>query len=119
VEGKVSVYSNISNQILKPNQQTDLNLAENSMTISEVNVYNEVSWKDGVFSFRRKPLVDIMKVLSRWYDVDVHFANTELKNIGFNGVLGKDQNIVEILKTIKNFGVIKDYEIDNKRIMLK
>ena len=119
VEGKVSVNSSISSQILKPNQQTNLDLEERSMTISEVNVYNEVSWKDGVLSFRRKPLVDIMKVLSRWYDVDIHFANAELKNVGFNGVLGKDQNINDILETIKNFGVIKDYDIENDKITLK
>ncbi len=119
VEGKVSVNSTISNQILKPSQQTNLNLEENSITISEVNVYNEVSWKDGVLSFRRKPLVDIMKVLSRWYNIDVYFENPELKNVGFNGVLGKNQNIEDILETIKNFGVIEDYNIENNRITLK
>ncbi|TPV35567.1 DUF4974 domain-containing protein [Paucihalobacter ruber] len=119
VEGKVSVNTPISNQILKPSQQTNFNLEANSMTISEVNVYNEVSWKDGVLSFRRKPLADIMKVLSRWYDVEIYFANDSIKKAGFNGVLGKDQNIEEILKTIKNFGVINDYDIEDKHIILK
>jgi ferric-dicitrate binding protein FerR (iron transport regulator) len=119
VEGKVSVNSKISNQILKPSQQTNLNLEKNSITVSEVNVYNEVSWKDGVLSFRRKPLVDIMKVLSRWYNIDVYFENPELKSVGFNGVLGKDQNIEDILETIKNFGVIEDYDIENNKITLK
>jgi ferric-dicitrate binding protein FerR (iron transport regulator) len=119
VEGKVSVNSKISNQILKLSQQTNLNLENNSITVSEVNVYNEVSWKDGVLSFRRKPLVDIMKVLSRWYNIDVYFENPELKSVGFNGVLGKDQNIEDILETIKNFGVIEDYDIENNKITLK
>lgn len=119
VEGKVLVKSFIQNQELKPNQQSTLNLEKSIMSAMEVNVYNEISWKDGVFSFRRKPLEDIMKVLSRWYDIDVEFVNPELKNVGFNGVLGKDQNIEDILKTIKSFGVIKDYEIKNKTVMLK
>ena len=60
-----------------------------------------------------------MKVLSRWYDMDVYFDNPELENVGFNGVLGKDQQIEEILNTIKNFGIINDYEIINKTILLK
>ena len=89
------------------------------MDIATVNVYNEISWKDGVFSFRRKPLVEIMKVLSRWYDIDVNFESPELEKALFNGALGKDQNIEDILNTIKNFGVIKDYEIINKTILLK
>ena len=60
-----------------------------------------------------------MTVLSRWYDMDVNFEDPELEKAGFNGVLDKDQNIEDILNAIKNFGVIKDYEIINKTILLK
>ena len=60
-----------------------------------------------------------MKVLSRWYDVEVQFNDIALEGKGFNGVLGKDQNIEEILRTIKSFGAIKDYEINGKKIILK
>ncbi|AUP79117.1 FecR family protein [Flavivirga eckloniae] len=119
VEGKVSVSTKHTSRILKPNQQANLNLNDNTMAITTVNVYNEISWKEGVFSFRRKPLGDIMKVLSRWYDMDVEFVNPELKKEGFNGVLGRDQNIEDILIIIKNFGIIEDYEIIDKKIILK
>jgi ferric-dicitrate binding protein FerR (iron transport regulator) len=119
IEGKVSVKASESSQVLKPNQQATLDLVKNSITISKVNVRDEISWKNGVFSFKRMPLKDIMKVLSRWYDIDVEFVNPELKDVGFNGVLGKDQKIEEILKIIKNYGIIKNYEINNKTILLK
>ncbi|MGY0425453.1 MAG: FecR family protein, partial [Polaribacter sp.] len=75
VEGKVSVYSETTNQILKPTQQSILNLNNNSMSVITVNVYNEVSWKDGVFIFNGLPLKDIVKTLSRWYNVDFIFIN--------------------------------------------
>ncbi len=119
VEGKVAVSNSGKNQILKPNEQSNLNLQDNSIAIAHIDVYNEISWKDGVFSFRKKPLGEIMKVLSRWYDIDVRFENDVLKNVGFNGVLGKEQNIEDILKRIKKFKVIKDYEIKNKKVILK
>ncbi len=119
VEGKVSVATATTKQILKPSQQLNLNLKTNTAVVAKVNIYNETSWKEGVFSFRRKPLIDIMKVLSRWYDMDVYFANSNLENAGFNGVLGKDQNIEDILKTIKNFGIIENYEIVDKTVFLK
>ena len=119
IEGKVSVSSENSNQVLKPNQQVKLNLNDNTVTVFEVNGYNETSWKDGIFSFRRKPLKEIMKVLSRWYDVDFNFENPDLEKLGFNGVLGKAQNIEEILEAIKGFGVIENYEINNKTIILR
>jgi len=119
VEGKVSVTTLASEQILKPSQQSIFNLITNTVVVNKVDTYNETSWKEGFFSFRRKPLVEIMKVLSRWYDIDVNFANSELENAGFNGVLGKDQNIEDILKTIKNFGIIEQYKIMDKTIFLK
>lgn len=119
VEGKVSINTSTLNQILKPSEQANLNLNNNTINVSTVNVYNEISWKDGVFSFRKKPLEEIMKVLSRWYNIDVNFVNPELKSEGFNGVLGKDQNIEEILESIKKFKIIEDYEIIDKTVFLK
>jgi len=89
------------------------------LSVSAVNVYNEVSWKEGIFSFHRKSLKDIMTVLSRWYDMDVTFVDLDLGNVGFNGVLTKDQKIEDILDNIKSFGVIKTYEIHDKKVILK
>jgi hypothetical protein len=60
-----------------------------------------------------------MKVLSRWYDIDVQFENQNTKNARFNGVLGKEQKIEDILKRIKKFKVINDYEIINKKVIIK
>jgi ferric-dicitrate binding protein FerR (iron transport regulator) len=119
VEGKVAV--NFENRIQKllPNEQSNVNLKTKDLVITEVDIYNEISWKDGVFSFERKPLKEIMKVLSRWYDMDVVFENKSLEEVKFFGVLDKQQNIEEILKTIKKFKIIESYEIKNKVIILK
>ncbi|WP_251806521.1 FecR family protein [Arenibacter sp. H213] len=119
VEGKVSVSTVTTKIVLEPSQQANLNLNDDSIDIATVNVDSEISWKNGDFSFRRKPLGEIMKVLSRWYDIDVNFEVPELEKALFNGALGRDQNIEDILNTIKNFGIIKDYEIINKTILLK
>jgi ferric-dicitrate binding protein FerR (iron transport regulator) len=119
VEGKVAVSFSNTNKILKPNEQANLNLQDNSIAIAPIDVYNEISWRDGVFSFRKKPLGEIMKVLSRWYDIEVQFENQETKNARFNGVLGKEQKIDDILKRIKKFKVINDYKIINKKVIIK
>jgi len=118
-EGKVALDFNGKKQKLSPTQQSNFNLNTNALLIVNVDVYNEVSWRQGVFSFENKPLKEIMKVLSRWYDMDVVFVNKETENEAFTGVLGKDQNIEDILATIKNFGVINNYYIKNKTIILK
>lgn len=119
VEGKVDVTIANKKQRLLPNQQLNLNTNTNLSALRNVSVYEEISWKEGVFSFKRKSLEEIMLVLSRWYDLDVKFENPNLKKLGFNGTLGKDQKIEEILETIKSYGAIKDYKITNKTVILK
>jgi ferric-dicitrate binding protein FerR (iron transport regulator) len=122
VEGKVSVNetgSQLQKEILKPSEQLALNKLDKSRTVSEVDVYSEIAWKKGLFSFKSKSLVDIMKVLSRWYDVDIVFEDKNLETIQFKGVLSKNQNITEILNLIKNTNFIKAYEIKQNQIIIK
>ena len=119
VEGKVVVDNGVLKQNLTPNQQSTLNVLNNNMSVAVVDVYTEISWKNGIFSFKGKSLKDIMKVISRWYDIDVIFESAELEGVTFKGVLGKDQNIEEILLTIKTLSIIKDYEITNNKIILR
>ncbi|MBU2950599.1 DUF4974 domain-containing protein [Tamlana agarivorans] len=118
VEGKVSVGTAGVKQNLVPNQQSNLNMIDGNMTVATVDVMSEISWKNGVFSFNGKSLKDIMKVISRWYDVDVIFENSELETITFVGVLGKDQSLKTILETIKTLSIIKNYEINDKTVRL-
>lgn len=118
VEGKVVIGNGISKFDLVPNQQSNLNIENNSLTIAEVDVNAEISWKNGIFSFKGMQLKAIMKVISRWYDVDVIFENENLESIKFKGSLDKQQSIEEILSIMKSSS-ISDYEIKNKTIILK
>ena len=118
VEGKVVVDNGISKQNLIPNQQSNLNLEKNSIKVAVVDVEEEISWKNGVFSFKGKSLKNIMRVVSRWYDVDVIFLDKKLEELKFKGVLGKNQSIEEILSIMKS-STISDYKIEGKTIILK
>ncbi|WNH11211.1 FecR family protein [Thalassobellus suaedae] len=119
VEGKVVISNSSFKQNLLPNQQSILNLKNKEITINTIDVYSETAWIKGFFSFKSKSLKDIMIVLSRWYDVKVVFENLELEKVKFNGVLSKNDNMEDILETIKNTNFIKAYEIKNKQIIIK
>lgn len=118
VEGKISMANTITTKILKPGDQSVFSLNNKTIHIVNVDVYNEVSWKEGVFSFKEMPLKDIMKVLSRWYDVEIVFTNPATEKTTFNGILDKNQKIDDILSIISNTNKIP-YEIKQKTIILK
>lgn len=118
-EGSVNIdYNGESWQIL-PSEQLTINKSNNEVHVAVVDVYNEISWKDGVFSFEDKTLKEISKVLARWYDVEFVFNSASAANETFVGKLGKEQTLQEILSNIKTFGIIKKFTIDEKKIILE
>lgn len=119
VEGKVMVSNNVNQAILKPNEQSIIASNNNEITVNKINVYNEISWKDGVFSFKNKPLKEIMMVLSRWYDIDVEFKNHTIETELFGGSFDKTQNIEEILTMIQNATNMSFTILDGNKIILK
>ena len=117
VEGKVAINTPNLKQLLTPNQQSILDTQNNTLSVIKVDVLEVISWKEGVFSFINKPLKDIMKVLSRWYDIDIIFENKELESVEFIGTLNKNQSIDEVLSIMKSFS-LNNYEIKGDTIIL-
>jgi hypothetical protein len=119
VEGKVIVSALNKTKTLIPNEQLNLNRSNNSIIVlSGVDVFREISWKEGVFSFRDKSLKDIMKVLSRWYDIKVVFNNKDIEKQTFHGSLDKKLSIEKILSIISTTNNIW-YEINDNTVLLK
>ncbi len=119
IEGEVSLNLNEYTYKLKPGEQSKLDHITNKIQIYKINLFNEVSWKQGIFSFENKSLKDIMKVLARWYDMDVMYEDESIGETKFHGVLDKNQKIEDILNSIKNFKVFNSYEIENKTVILR
>ncbi|MFC0780442.1 FecR family protein [Flavobacterium sp. HJSW_4] len=119
VKGVVAVSNTAKKQVLTPNQQSKITEYNGNIAVAEVDVYNEISWRKGLFVFKGMPLKDIARVLSRWYDVDIVFADPALGNVKFNGVLNKNQKLEDILTTIKNINFINAYEKKDNKIIIK
>lgn len=118
VKGKVALTFDLIREYLKPNQQATVDIKTQNVQIESIDVYNNVSWKDGEFSFKQMSLKDIMKVLGRWYDVDMKFETRDMEVVTFNGVLKKDQRLEDILEIIAATTQL-NFEIKNKTITIK
>jgi len=118
VTGKVAVKCFNQSKTLMPNEQSVVNLSNKTIKINDVDTYREIAWKDGIFSFRDKPLKDIMLVLSRWYDMNIEFKDSNIESVTFNGVLNKNQDIIAILNMVKTITQV-NYEIQGKKVILK
>lgn len=66
--------------------------------VSPVNVENYIGWKENLLCFEDKSLEDIMRILSRWYDVNIDFESPDLKKLVFSGNLNKYGDIQSFLR---------------------
>ena len=73
----------------------------------QVDTYPYVQWKDGFFYFDQTPLVDVMRTLGRWYNMNIVFENVGLAQVRLHFVAEKRQPINEIVAALNSLGVGK------------
>ncbi len=106
VEGSVSIISpkNKKEIILCPGEQGLIEKNTGNIIKKNVDISLYTAWKDGRFVFRKTKMDDILKTLSRWYDIDIFYQNEEVKNITFTGNIKRYSdfdNIIDIIETTK------------------
>lgn len=119
VEGKIGIQEDRTNveYIVKPGQLALYDRERGMMEIREVDVQPYVAWKDQEFMFDNKSLENIMNTLSLWYDVDVFFQTSSLKNLHFTGHLGRYENISHILDAISGVTQVK-FSVQGRTIIV-
>ncbi len=121
VEGKVEVYlenTPSEHQMLLPNQQSILVRSDNSLSQKEVDVKAFISWKDGWFYFKDKPLEAIMLDLSRWYDVSVQYEDQEAKKLPFTGEIRRYENLEDVLNLLEKTREVQ-FEMERRKVIIK
>jgi len=101
IEGEINLLYGKEKVTINPGQQSIIQ-DQNLEGIREVNPYNYIAWKDGMFLFKDESLRDIFVVLSRWYDIEPSFQQKELEEMKFNGRFKNDQKLKNILDIIEN-----------------
>ena len=76
---RVSLEDSDKTVVLKPGEQVECSRRGNSLQVSHVDVASIIAWKDGRLRFEEKSLCEVMKIVARWYDVEVIYLDEEVK----------------------------------------
>jgi len=76
----------------------------------KVDVTPIVAWKDGKLSFKNESFSTLAYKLEQWYDVKIHFEDTEVQEIKYTGQFEKE-NINQVLKYLQ---ILTPFEYDMK-----
>ena len=113
LEGSVKVSSQNVNSIIKPGEQAQFN--NGKINIKNVDVDEVVAWKNGFFYFEDNNIQEVMRQLSRWYDVNIKYESN-LPSRQFSGEISRNVNASQILD-ILSFKKIH-YKIEGKTIVV-
>lgn len=111
LEGSVKVRSGNNSAMLKPGQQSQVG---HSIHITQADTYETIAWKNGKTQFSNADIKTIMRMLSRWYDVEVKYQG-EMIETGFGGSVSRSKNISEILKLLELTGDVH-FKIEGRRV---
>lgn len=119
VEGKVGIKMAGKEQeyILSPSQLADFNTRTREMDVKEVDLAPYIAWTCGDFVFDNQRLEDIMHTLSLWYDIEVFYQNTSVKDLHFTGYVKRYQEIDQILKALSQSVGVK-FERQDKTLII-
>jgi len=115
-EGSVKISKGAQSVILKPAQQA-INQANLSLVVQNVDVDEVTAWKEGMFRFNDAPLEDIMKQVSRWYNVDIVYQDVSLQAKRFGAITTRFARVSELLHVLEMTGKVK-FEIEGRKIIV-
>lgn len=118
LQGSVSVRNQLSGKtnLLIPGKQATISKTKGDIEIQKVSLDQVMAWKNGYFIFEDQDIQTIMKLISRWYDVDVVYNNTGDVRLG--GTFSKSSELTSLLKSFELISDLK-FDIKGRRVTVR
>lgn len=116
VEGSVKLNLGKSakktiSRILKPKEKAVYKKKDRLLSISSINPNYETAWKDGKIIFKKHPMEDVLKILSRHYNVHFEVKDPQVMESEITAKFSNEQ-LPQVLEYLKLASGIK-FKIKN------
>ena len=115
LEGSVKVSKGAASVLIRPGEEAHVD-SKGKLNVGTADVEEAIAWKNGLFKFNEATIEDVMRQVSRWYDVDVEYVNGPPKDL-FQGEIYRNASISKLLKVLEASGV--HFTIAGKTIFVK
>ena len=117
VDGRVLIRDKGTKVVLKPGEQA-VKGKHGEVVVREVDVAPYIAWKQGYFLFEDERLEDILNELARWYDVNIFFENSSVREERFSVDMPRHESFEEVLRLIEQTRSIQ-IEIEGNNVFVK
>ena len=111
-------------RLLKGEHITDLvpgeqaRVGAESVEVRKVNLEEAIAWRHDAFSFKQVRLEDLLTELARWYDMEVFYQNTGLKDLHFTAWFKRSSSMKEVVRRLERTPKVK-LEVKGKTLIVK
>jgi transmembrane sensor len=99
---------------LHPGEQSVL--AGAGFEIAKVDASLFVAWKDGQFRFKATPLIEVMRQVERWYNLDIDYTGIPT-DIQIHASISKDKKLSTVLHALEKITDLK-FDIKGRSVKL-
>jgi len=118
LEGAVRISKGGHMAMLKPGQQAQIaaNVANSKINVTNVDTEDAIAWKNGLFIFEGDNIQHIMRMVSRWYDVNVEYNGNVPDDI-FGGSTSRFSDVSQVLNVLQLTGKVH-FKIEGRKIIV-
>lgn len=98
--------------LMHPGERVIYEKAEQKIFAQDVQVGKYISWREGNLIFDDDVMEDVVKRLSRWFNVEIIINDPEIKNYIYKATF-RNENLIQVLNLLKLSAPI-DYRITNR-----
>lgn len=117
-QGSVRVSDGNSDVTLNPSEQVVYNKEKKEWKTRIVNTRLYTAWKEGMFFFQNERLEDILTTLARWYNVNVFYKNSSVKDYHFTGKLERYSDFEVALRMIEKTTAIR-FVVEGRKVIVE
>ncbi len=102
VEGSIQLTAGNKTVVLRPGQQAMSQ--SNIIKVSAADIETATAWKNGQLAFHRTDIQNVLRQISRWYDVDIEYKG-KVPGFSISGDVSRDADLSAMLKILQLYDV--------------
>lgn len=116
VQGSVAILRDGQpEKIIKPGEQAYYNKGVGMLRVSPVDVNEFTAWKDGLFYFKDITLEEILRIVARWYDLEIFYMNQSAKSVVYSGKMPMYSSVEDVLRKFEISGDVR-FELQGRAL---
>ena len=120
VEGQVKLavkknYKIKSLGLMSPNQRVIYSVDDQKVESEKVEVDKYIAWRDGNLIFREDKMEDVVKRLSRWFNVEIVISDPEISSYAYKATF-RNESLTQVMELLKISAPI-DYQIVENKLL--